>query len=58
MTARSPALYLSEILASMYKIERYVAGLSYDEFIIREQTVDAVERNLENIGEAAATIPE
>jgi uncharacterized protein with HEPN domain len=58
MTARSPALYLSEILASMDKIERYVAGLSYDEFILREQTVDAVERNIEKISEAAAAIPD
>jgi hypothetical protein len=49
MTARSPALYLSEILSSMDKIERYVAGLSYDEFILREQTVDAVERNIEKM---------
>jgi hypothetical protein len=58
MTARSPAFYLSEILSSMDKIERYISGLSYDEFIIREQTVDAVERNLEKIGEAATAILE
>ena len=58
MTARSPALYLSEILASMEKIERYVAGLSYEEFIAREQLIDAVERNVEKIGEAAAAIPD
>jgi uncharacterized protein with HEPN domain len=51
MTARSPVLYLSEILSSMDKIERYVAGLSYEEFIAREQTVDAVERNIEKTGE-------
>jgi uncharacterized protein with HEPN domain len=58
MTARSPALYLSEILASMEKIERYVAGISYEEFILREQLIDAVERNVEKIGEAAAAIPD
>jgi uncharacterized protein with HEPN domain len=58
MTARSPKLYLSEIIASMEKIERYVAGLSYEEFILRDETVDAVERNIEKIGEAAAAIPE
>ncbi|MEN6442400.1 MAG: DUF86 domain-containing protein [Methanoregula sp.] len=58
MTARSPALYLSEILASMEKIERYVAGISYEEFIRREQLIDAVERNVEKIGEAAAAIPD
>jgi uncharacterized protein with HEPN domain len=58
MTARSPALYLSEILASMEKIERYIAGISYEEFIKREQLIDAVERNVEKIGEAAAAIPD
>ncbi|MDO8872704.1 MAG: DUF86 domain-containing protein [Methanoregula sp.] len=51
-------MYLSEILASMEKIERYIAGLSYEEFILRERTVDAVERNIEKIGEAAAAIPD
>ena len=49
MTARSPALYLSEILSSMDKIERYITGLSYDEFILREETIDAVERNIERL---------
>src|SRR5208337_5470850 len=58
MTARSPVLYLSEMLASMEKIERYIAGVSFDEFIQRDQLVDAVERNIEKIGEAAAAVPE
>ena len=58
MTPRSPVLYLSEILASMDKIERYIAGVSYEEFIRNEQLVDAIERNIEKIGEAAAAIPE
>jgi uncharacterized protein with HEPN domain len=58
MTSRSPVLYLSEIIASMEKIERYTAGVSYEEFIGREQLIDAVERNIEKIGEAAAAIPD
>lgn len=58
MTPRSSVLYLSEILASMDKIERYIAGVSYEEFIQSEQLVDAVERNIEKIGEAAAAIPD
>ena len=58
MTVRSPASYLSEIISSMDKIERYITGLSYDEFILREETIDAVERNIEKIGEAAAAIPD
>ena len=56
MTVRSPVLYLSEIISSMDKIERYITGLSYDEFILREETIDAVEQNIEKIGEAAAAI--
>ena len=58
MSGRSPVLYLSEILASMDKIERYTKGVSYEEFIRNEQLVDAVERNIEKIGEAAAAIPD
>jgi uncharacterized protein with HEPN domain len=58
MTDRSLVLYLTEMLASMEKIERYVAGLTYEEFARQEQLVDAVERNIEKIGEAAAAVPE
>ncbi|MGA7798399.1 MAG: DUF86 domain-containing protein [Methanoregula sp.] len=58
MSDRSPVLYLSEMLASMEKIERYVAGVSYAEFAKREQLIDAVERNIEKIGEAAAGVPD
>jgi uncharacterized protein with HEPN domain len=58
MTNRSSLLYLSEMLRSMEKIERYMAGVSYEDFIIQEQLVDAVERNIEKIGEAAAAIPD
>jgi uncharacterized protein with HEPN domain len=58
MSDRSPVLYLSEMLASMEKVERYVAGVSYEEFIRQEQLVDAVERNIEKIGEAAAAVPD
>jgi uncharacterized protein with HEPN domain len=55
---RLPVLYLSEMLASMDKIERYIGEISYEEFIHEEQLVDAVERNIEKIGEAAAAIPD
>jgi uncharacterized protein with HEPN domain len=33
MTSRLPVLYLTEMLASMDKIERYVGGIPYEEFI-------------------------
>jgi len=58
MTPRSPVLYLTEIIASMDKIERYLAGVSYEEFLRNDQMMDAVERNIEKIGEAAAAIPD
>ena len=57
MSDRSPVLYLSEMLAAMEKVERYIAGVSYEEFVRQEQLVDAVERNIEKIGEAAAARP-
>ncbi|MFZ1128466.1 DUF86 domain-containing protein [Methanoregula sp.] len=58
MSDRSPVLYLSEMLAAMEKVERYIAGVSYEEFVRQEQLVDAVERNIEKIGEAAAAVPD
>jgi len=58
MSNRSPVLYLAEMLESMEKIERYVSGISYEEFVKQEQLIDAVERNIEKIGEAAAAVPD
>lgn len=45
------------MLESIAKIERYTAGLSFDQFEANEMVVDAVVRNLEIIGEAAGHIP-
>jgi uncharacterized protein with HEPN domain len=39
------------------KIERYTAGLTFEEFEADQKTVDAVVRNIEIIGEAARSIP-
>ena len=58
MTPRSPVLYLSEILTSMDKIGRYTRGITFEEFLQQDQLIDAVERNIEKIGEAAAAVPE
>ena len=49
---------LEDILNSLEKIERYIAGMGYTEFVADEKTIDAVERNLEIIGEAATSLPE
>jgi len=46
------------MLTAISKVERYVADLSFQEFIQDEMRVDAVVRNLEVIGEAAKHVPE
>ena len=55
---RDSEVYLEDILAAVEKIQRYVAGLSEEEFAANELVVDAVARNLEIIGEATKEVPE
>lgn len=50
-------LYLEDILESS-KVQRYTAGMDFEEFIADERTFDAVVRNLEIIGEAAKNVPQ
>jgi len=57
MSKRDLKLFLTDILESIQKIENYITGLSYEEFVKDSKTKDAVVRNLEVIGEAAGTIP-
>jgi uncharacterized protein with HEPN domain len=45
-------LRVEDILEAVAKIERYVTGLSFEQFQADQKTVDAVVRNLEVIGEA------
>jgi uncharacterized protein with HEPN domain len=49
---------IEDILLSLDKIARYVAEMDYQTFRTDDKTVDAVERNLQIIGEAAANLPE
>jgi len=58
MKKRSHRIFVEDILESMDKIERYIKGLSYEEFLDDEMVVDAVIRNLEIIGEASGNIHE
>ena len=55
---RNHILYLEDIQTAIVKIEKYTAGLSFEEFCNFEMVVDAVLRNLEVIGEAVKNIPE
>ncbi len=50
-------LYLEDILECIAKINRYVSGLTFDNFSKDEKTIDAVIRNLQIIGEASRNIP-
>jgi uncharacterized protein with HEPN domain len=55
---REYRLYIDDILEAVEKIEKYVKGLSSDEFIEDGKTVDAVIRNFQIIGEATKRIPD
>jgi uncharacterized protein with HEPN domain len=45
-------LRLDDILEAIARIQRYVEGLTFEQFQADQKTVDAVVRNLEIIGEA------
>jgi uncharacterized protein with HEPN domain len=49
---------IEDILFAVYAIQKYIHGLTYDDFKKDAKTVDAVVRRLMIIGEAASHIPE
>lgn len=53
MADRQESALLHDILEAAGRIQTYVTGLSYPEFLTDLKTQDAVVRNLEIIGEAA-----
>jgi uncharacterized protein with HEPN domain len=57
MPYRDWRLHLEDILEAIGKIERYSAGMDFEQFQADEKTADAVVRNLEIIGEASRHIP-
>ena len=58
MSKRSVRLLLDDMLEAAERIERYVGGLDQPGFLADEKTSDAVVRNLEIFGEAAAHVPD
>jgi len=50
-------LYLADILDAMDSIERFVEGMSLEEFQKDDKTASAVIRKFEIIGEAAKNVP-
>ena len=55
---RDLGLYCDDIITAIKKIEEYIHGLSFEQFLKDQKTQDAVTRNLEIIGEAAKKIPD
>lgn len=55
---REYKLYLSDIVTAMESIERFVEGMTYEQFQQDDKTASAVIRKFEIIGEASRNIPE
>lgn len=49
--------HLAQMIEAVLKIERYTSGMTMENFLADERTIDAVIRNLEIIGEATHHIP-
>lgn len=58
MSKRDVRLFVSDILESIEKIQKWTQDMSYEKFSQDALIQDAVVRNLEIIGEAAKNIPE
>mgnify|MGYP005612183127 CR=1 FL=1 len=58
MSERAPKLLIEDIIESAYKILTYTEGLTYQQFLSDDKTIDAVVRNFEIIGEAANRLPD
>jgi uncharacterized protein with HEPN domain len=54
---RNYLFYLNDILESIQKIEDYLEGFSFTDYINDQKTVDAVVGNFEIIGEASKNMP-
>lgn len=58
MSKRPVDLLLDDIVESIERVEQYIKGISFEEFVKDQKTIDAVVRNLEIIGEAASRLPD
>ncbi len=53
---RSPKLYLNEIVEFIGIIQNYTKGIAYDDFVKDARTIDAVDANIRNKGEAVRVL--
>jgi uncharacterized protein with HEPN domain len=58
VSPRSWKFRIDDINDALNKIFQYVQGLDYADWLKDQKTIDAVIRNLEIIGEAAAKVPQ
>ena len=58
MSNREIQLLLEDIHEACQKILSYTSGMSFDDFVSDNKTIDAVVRNFEIIGEAANRVPD
>ncbi len=57
MPERPVKILLEDVLEAIAKIDKYTEGLSLQEFSASDLVMDAVERNIEVIGEACGQLP-
>ena len=57
MPPRNEIFRIHDILQAISRIQKYIVGMSFDDFVRDEKTTDAVIRNFSIIGEAAARLP-
>lgn len=58
MSERTPNLLIEDLLEAARKIQKFTDGLSFEQFLLDDKTIDAVIRNFEIIGEASHRLPE
>jgi uncharacterized protein with HEPN domain len=58
MSKRSSNMLLLDMKEAAEKILKYTKGLSFEDFLTDDKTIDAVVRNFEIIGEASLRIDE
>ncbi|HQZ82561.1 MAG TPA: DUF86 domain-containing protein [Pyrinomonadaceae bacterium] len=52
MNNKDNTVYLKHILECVERVDEYLAGLDYEQFIQSQLLIDAVTRNIEIVGEA------
>lgn len=54
---RKSSLYLKDILTAIQKIDEFIEGMNFEQFLEDDKTSSAVIRKLEIIGEAVKQLP-